>query len=392
MKFKEVAGMLKPKNPKKMFGMLCLAMISTKVLSGCSQDDINEYSQQISEATGLDGENLATVATGITNGAKAVDTGATNAMNLGLSAAAGVVNKISDNSSVSTPDAPMGVFDENGNLQVHFIDVGQGDSILLSYEDQDGNTAYALIDAGDNDKGTTVQKYLMEQGVEKLDYLFLTHNHADHIGGADVIISKFDVDHVYMSADPADSKTYRDVIDALKYRSYKWEVPEEGQTMMLGAAELSVLASPSGNKNLNNDSIVVKATYGDSSFLFMGDAEFEEEEELLQMFADVDATLDVDVLKAGHHGSYTASSSEFIAEVTPQWTVISCGMDNEYGHPHNTSLYNFADYESDLFRTDIQGTIVCTTDGVEYNWNLEPTENWKCGDEITEDDYEMEDR
>lgn len=277
--------------------------------------------------------------------------------------------------------------DINGRLSVHFIDVGQGDCILLEYE-EDGDNAYALIDAGDNDKGTAVQKYLMDQGVEKLDYLILTHNHADHIGGADVVISKFDIGHVYMSRDEADSKTYRDVMDALKYRSYKWECPQAGQTMKLGEAQLRIMAAPEGNENLNNDSIVVKATYGESSFLFMGDAEFEEEEELLEQFAELDNTLDVDVLKAGHHGSYTSSSNEFIAEVTPQWTVISCGVGNKYGHPHNTSLYNLADYESGLFRTDVQGTIICTTDGTGYEWNHDITENWKSGEEIAEEEWE----
>lgn len=393
MKFKEAVKAIGAAVGKTVFSgktvkMAVLVSISAKILAGCSQGDVESLSEEVSNYTGLNVQNLTTVTQGVVNGAQKLDQGITNTVNTGLSVAA----TIAEHADAHKEDAPAlpAEFQGEGNLSVHFIDVGQGDSILLEYE-EDGNCAYALIDTGDNDKGTTVQKYLMDQGVDKLDYLILTHNHADHIGGADVIINKFDIDHVYMSSDPVDSKTYRDVMDALNYRSYKAEIPEAGQSMMLGAAELSVLAAPNGNENLNNDSIVVKASYGESSFLFMGDAEFEEEEELLDQFADLDSTLDVDVLKAGHHGSYTSSSNEFIAEVTPQWTVVCCGMGNSYGHPHNTSLYNFADYESGLYRTDIQGSIVCTTNGSEYVWDHEVTENWKSGEELTEDDYEYDD-
>lgn len=278
-------------------------------------------------------------------------------------------------------------FNSKGELSVHFIDVGQGDSILISFDGENGKE-YAMIDCGDNDKGTKVQKYLMDEGVDKLKYLILTHPDADHIGGADVIISKFDIDNIYMSAATKDTRTYEDVINAINYRSMKWETPEAGTVFYLGEARMEVMAAPSEYADVNNDSIVIKATYGDSSFLFMGDAEFEEEEELLSKFEAYD--LDVDVLKAGHHGSYTSSSNEFIGEVTPQWTVICCGIENQYGHPHNTSLYNFADYESGLYRTDIQGTVICSTDGTEYLWDKAPTRNWKSGNEITEDDIEYD--
>lgn len=385
MKFKNVAK------------MLCFAMVTTKALSACSNAPtlIENGSTVVGYATGLDEENLMAVATGVTNGARAVDDVVTQAANKGLEVAVAAGDYISGNSATgaeavpaTTPDLPPELQGE-GLLSVHFIDVGQGDSILLEYEGENG-PEYALIDAGDNDKGTTVQKYLQDMGVERLKYLILTHPDADHIGGADVIISKFDIDNIFMSSVTKDTATYRDVIDAMEYRSYTWSTPDVGTIAYLGDAQLEILAAPSEYEDVNNDSLVVKATYGEASFLFMGDAEFEEEEELLDRFAKVDDTLDVDVLKAGHHGSYTSSSNEFIAEVTPEWTVISCGMDNQYGHPHATSLYNIADYESALFRTDVQGTIVCVTNGTDYTWDKMPTDCWKTGEELLMDDIECE--
>ena len=372
---------------KKVAGMLCLAMFASKTLSACTPEEVQDVSSMISEVTGLDEQNVNTVIGAVTEGAHKLDEQASSSANSALETVAGTIESLQEQ---GVPESAVPAeFKGNGQLSVHFIDVGQGDAVLLSYT-EDGNTEYALIDAGDNSKGTTVQKYLMDEGVESLKYLILTHPDADHIGGADVIITKFDIDNIFMSAVEKDTATYRDVIKAMEYKSYTWTTPDVGQTFELGSAEMEVLAAPYTYADVNNDSIVVKVTYGESSFLFMGDAEFEEEEELLARFGKSDPTLDVDVLKAGHHGSYTASSNEFIGKVTPEWTVISCGLDNKYGHPHNTSLYNFADYESDLFRTDLQGSIVCTTDGVSYEWNRGATQNWKAGNEVTADDIEYD--
>ncbi len=379
---------------KKVCGMLCLAMLTTKGLSACgnSPELIEGGSELVGSITGLDEENLQAVATGVTSTAQAIDNGVTTAANAGLSAAVQAgdyVTSLSGDEATPAPATIPAEFQGDGVLSVHFIDVGQGDSILLAFDNGE-TTEYALIDAGDNNMGTTVQKYLQDMGVDKLKYLILTHPDADHIGGADVVISKFDIENIYMSSVTKDTATYRDVIDAINYRSYTWSTPEVGEMMYLGGAELEVLAAPSEYEDVNNDSIVVKASYNGSSFLFMGDAEFEEEEELLDRFAELDDTLDVDVLKAGHHGSYTSNSNEFLSEVTPQWTVISCGYDNQYGHPHNTALYNIADNASALFRTDIQGTIVVMTDGEYYEWNKIPTENWKSGDELSQEDFEYD--
>lgn len=371
MKFRQVAG------------MLCLAMFTAKTLAACTPAEAASVSSFVSEVTGLDEQNVSAVVGAITEKAHELDEKATNAANSALESMAESI-EASDGSNVIPEE-----FRGDGELSVHFIDVGQGDAILLSYT-EDGHTEYALIDAGDNDKGTAVQKYLQDEGVDRLKYLILTHPDADHIGGADVVITKFDIDNIYMSSATKDTATYRDVIDAMEYKRYSWSTPEVGDTFELGSAELEIMASSGGYKDVNNDSLVVKATYGDSSFLFMGDAEFEREEELIDRFGLYDSALDVDVLKAGHHGSYTSSSNEFIGAVTPEWTVISCGLNNQYGHPHNTSLYNFADYESDLFRTDLQGSIVCRTDGKDYEWSNSATQNWKSGNEVTQDDIEYD--
>lgn len=373
---------------KKIAKMLCLAM-TVSSMSACSVEQ--SAKDLIAEQTGIDVDQVQNTVQTVTQTAQEIQAIATQGAQTaqeGLQTAQEMADEASE--FFENLDQPANSdFAGKGDFNVHFIDVGQGDAILLEYT-EDGKAEYALIDAGDNDKGTTVQKYLKDHNVDQLKYLILTHPDADHIGGADVIITKFDIDQIYMSGVAKDTKTYRDVIDAIRYKNYKSETPGVGTTFTLGAAELEVLAAPTDYEDVNNDSIVVKAVYGNSSFLFMGDAEFEEEEELLERFAKADDTLDVDVLKAGHHGSYTSSSNEFIAKVTPDWTVISCGFGNQYGHPHNTSLYNFADYESDLFRTDIQGTIICSTNGVGFIWNKDDTQNWKSGEELTEDDIEYE--
>lgn len=256
-------------------------------------------------------------------------------------------------------------------LEIHFLDVGQADCALLLY----GNYS-VLIDAGNNSDGTAIQNYLQKQSVEKLDYLILSHPHADHIGGADVIITKFDVDHILMPDCAADTATYRDVVDAMEYKNYVAEHPETGDTFTMDELSFQVLNSGNnGSDDLNNNSLVVRFTYGDNSFLFMGDAEEEEEIDIL----NAGYTLNSDVLKVGHHGSYTSSSSDFICEVSPEYAVISCGVDNDYGHPHSAALNTLRAAGSELFRTDEQGTVILTSDGKNITWNCEPCNDWQSG-------------
>lgn len=255
--------------------------------------------------------------------------------------------------------------------EIHYIDVGQGDSALIR---SGGHTM--LIDCGQNDKGTALQLYLKKQGVERLDYLVLTHPDADHIGGADVIITKFEIDTVFMSDFKKDNKTYREVIDALEAKRLPWSVPQPGEVYPLGEAQFTILAPNREYSDPNNASIALLFQNGDNTFLFTGDAEEEAENDILANGLPVKA----DVYKAGHHGSDTASSEAFLEAVSPEYAVISCGEGNSYGHPHAEVLNRLRAMGVRVFRTDEQGSIIAWSDGNEITWNCAPSETWQSGE------------
>lgn len=256
-------------------------------------------------------------------------------------------------------------------LTVHYLDVGQGDCILAECDGE-----YMLIDAGDNNQGTRIQNYLQKQGVRKLKYVIGTHPDADHIGGLDVILYKFDCGTVMMPDLSKDTAAYRDVVDTMKQKGYKNTVPEPGDSFELGDAVCTVLAPLESNEDTNNNSIVLKVEHGENTFLFMGDAEEEEEANILKS----DVNIDADVLKVGHHGSRFSSSQKFLKAVSPDYAVISCGEDNSYGHPHAETLNNLRAMGVDVFRSDEQGTVVAVSDGSRITWNCAPSETWKAGE------------
>ncbi len=257
------------------------------------------------------------------------------------------------------------------SLYVHFIDVGQGDATLVMC----GEHAM-LIDAGDNSKGTALQLYLTKQGVKKLDYLVLTHPDADHIGGADVILTKFDVKTVFMSDYPEDSKTYREVTDALKMKNLRYSTPEPGDSYTLGGADFTILAPLDRYDNSNDSSIALMLRHGDNNFLFTGDCGEEAEKDLTASRQKLAA----DVYQVGHHGSRYSSSQAFMEAVSPTWAVISCGEDNSYGHPAAEVLNRLRAMGVQVFRTDEQGSIVAVSDGKEISWNCAPSTTWKAGE------------
>ena len=240
-------------------------------------------------------------------------------------------------------------------MEVHFLDVGQGDATLIIC----GEHAM-LIDAGDNSKGTAVQNYLQKQGVTRLDYLIGTHPDADHIGGLDVIITKFDCNRIIMPEVQRDMATYRDVIDAMEYRQYRNTRPMVGTQYFLGDAVFTVVA-PVGNygEEYNNYSVGILLTYGENKFLFTGDAERMAEYDMLQTGIDLSA----DVLKVGHHGSSDSTSKSFLEAVSPKYAVISCGADNDYGHPHRRTMDILEESGIAVYRTDELGDIVFYSDG-----------------------------
>ena len=259
----------------------------------------------------------------------------------------------------------------DSTLEVHYIDVGQGDATLITC---DGHAM--LIDAGNNDKGTAVQSYLMHQNVAALDYVIATHPDADHIGGLDVVITKFDCGTIFMTDDKKDTATYRDVIDAMDYRGYTKTTPVVGNTYTLGDASFTIVGPTKLGVDSNGNSIAILLQHGNNRFYFEGDAEEQEEADILSTGIDISA----DVYKTGHHGSKTSTSDALLAAVHPQYAVISAGAGNKYGHPNAETLNKLRAGGVSVFRTDEQGTIVATSDGSAVTWNCSPSESWQAGE------------
>lgn len=265
-------------------------------------------------------------------------------------------------------------------LEVHYIDIGQGDATLIKC-----GTHAMLIDAGNNNMGTTVQLYLKNQGVESLDYVIGTHPDADHIGGLDVIVYKYDCANVLLPDYEKDTKTYTELMDVIREKSYQITYPVPGIVYQLGEAEFTILAPISNDygSNANDYSIALRLTHGENSFLFTGDAESESETEMLQSAEELSA----DVYKVAHHGSDSASTQAFLEAVSPKYAVISCGEGNSYGHPHAEVLNRLRQMGIEVFRTDEQGSITAVSDGKNITWNTSPSTTWQSG-ERTESDRE----
>lgn len=258
----------------------------------------------------------------------------------------------------------------DGYLRVHFIDVGQGDSILI----QAGEHAM-LVDAGTNESGGTVTDYLHSLNLTKLDYLIGTHPHEDHIGGLDDVILSFDIGTVIMPDVSHTTRTYEDVLDALLEKDLTVSSPQPGEAFSLGDASFTIL-SPSAEiaaeaqevGDLNNLSVGIRLVYDSTAFVLCGDAESVSEEAMVQSGLPLKA----DVLKAGHHGSSTSTCGSFLDAVDPDYAVISCGKDNSYGHPHQETLDRLHAAGVSVFRTDEQGTVIAVSDGASISWSSAP--------------------
>ncbi len=240
---------------------------------------------------------------------------------------------------------------------VHFIDVGQGDSILVASEGK-----YMLVDAGEEDKGDTVVDYLAGLGVSELEYVVATHPHSDHIGGMDDVINSFDVKNIILPDMASSTKCYENMLDAVESKNVNAVKGEAGYSFEFGDFECNIVAPVVIGDDANNNSVVMKLVYGNDSILLTGDCSDDEESDILESGADIS----VDLLKVGHHGSYSSSSEEFIQKVSPKAAIISCGKDNEYGHPHSQTLDTLNKYGVEIHRTDEEGTIIayCSGNGI----------------------------
>ena len=262
---------------------------------------------------------------------------------------------------------------ENSDFEVHFIDVGQGDSTLIKCDNH-----YMLIDAGENDKGDVVVDYLKSQNVAKLDYLIGTHPDSDHIGGLDTVINNIKCDNILLSGKISQTKTFKDVLTAIENANNTYNVPNVGDTFNLGSAKVSIIGPVKEYEDNNNNSIVVIVEYSGKKIAFMGDAEKESESDILQNGINVD----VDVIKVGHHGSRSSSTREFLSAASPKYAIISCGMDNSYGHPHREALTILREMKVKLYRTDVQGTVIMYIKNDNISFNVSTCTNYKDGDGV----------
>lgn len=276
--------------------------------------------------------------------------------------------------AVSNNEPVKNTNNNSETLEVHFIDVGQGDCTLIKC----GSHAM-LIDAGPDSKGTAIQLYLTKQNITSLDYVLLTHYDEDHAGGADVILTKFNCDKVILPSYIQDNKSYRDVMDTMTYRNYSSTEARVGDTYSIGGATFKILAVGNNGDSNNNQSICLRVDYGNDSFLFTGDADENVESRLINSGMDID----IDVFQAGHHGSKDSNSASFISKISPTYTVISCGADNSYGHPTAEALNNLRTNSVEVFRTDEQGSIIASTKGTGITWNTVPSTSWKVGEGAT---------
>ena len=254
-------------------------------------------------------------------------------------------------------DEPRQVTTVEGEMSVHFLDVGQGDCSLIILPG--GLTV--LVDASTKDAKDEILQYLHAYDVTEIDYFVLTHPHADHIGSAEAVIKEFTIKAVIKPDAKADTAVFEKTLTAIDDEGAKLIIPEPKQVIKLGQAVLTFLSPIKESDELNDMSVVFRLDYGGTSFLFTGDAEASAEKLMLERFAS--SEFKADVLKIGHHGASTSSSADFLDAVSPTYAVISCGKDNSYGHPHDETLKALEKRDITYYRTDLVGNVVFSSDG-----------------------------
>lgn len=249
-------------------------------------------------------------------------------------------------------------------LKVHFIDIGQGDSILIEQD-----TYTMLIDTGPKESEKILMDYLASQNIKKIDYLVLTHQHRDHIGNAAMIIKNFKIETLYLPNVTSNTTEFKNMTKALKTKRLSITRPISGSSFNLGEAQCHILAPNSETyENENDYSIVIKMVYKNTSFLFTGDAQPRSEKEMIDKGYDLSA----DILKIAQHGNDKTTSKEFLNIVNPKYAALSCALNDSNDHPSKKVMKLFKEKDIPVYRTDQCGTIVCTSDGENLTFDKEP--------------------
>lgn len=249
------------------------------------------------------------------------------------------------------------------NLKIYFIDVGEADSTLIY-----NNGEYSLIDAGNNKDGKKLVKYFKSLGIAKFKYVITTHAHEDHIGGMDNIIREFDIEKFLIPNIYVDNMTYTEVIKELKNKNITIETPNIDDSFNMKDVKFKVLSIGNDINNLNDSSIVLKANYKNTNYLFMADATTNVEEKI------INKDIKSDLIRISHHGSYDSSSYNFLEKVNPKYAIISTEENNDYHFPHNVVLNNLNNLDIKIYRTDQDGTIIASSDGDNIIFNTKKTD------------------
>jgi len=251
--------------------------------------------------------------------------------------------------------------DAQAQIAVHFVDVGEGDCAIV--ETPDGNI---LIDAGTKQSEAAIRRCIDDLGITAFAYAIFTHPHADHIGSAAALVEAYPIDSVVMPNAVSTSKTFEKLVAAIEEKDCRVIEGKAGKHLTLGTLTIDLLAPCKAYDDLNNMSVVVLLTYGNGTFLFTGDAETLSETDMLE-----NGVPPCDVLKVGHHGASNSTNPLFCARVAPKYAVISCGADNQYGHPHKETIMTLLICGAKAYRTDKNGTIVLEYNGGDFEWSVE---------------------
>lgn len=260
----------------------------------------------------------------------------------------------------------------DSNFTVYYLDAGQSDCSIIVCDDQ-----VMMIDAGTYDQLGTIREALLSLNISTIDYMVITHQHDDHMGGAAGIIQNYDVKNIIMpklsEVNMVTTYAYEELLTSISERNVNAIAAEPGYHFNIGTADIDIFSPSEQDKNINNMSVVLKVVFGNTSFLFQGDAEKKIENALLK----TDYDLSADVIKVGHHGSKTSSTAKYIQAVAPKAAIISCGADNTYGHPHSETLETLKNAGVDVYTTSIIGNITAVSDGNKITITNEKTEDVK---------------